>query len=210
MLGMIKRDLILMLSSKRERLFLLLYIPFLVVVVESNDPKWLYFVVLITYTYLISISSFTYDVIGKSIYMMTSLPITKKEVVIYKYLSLFVYFFLTIVYAGVYLWIINALKIKNVDYFNIEVIKKAIPTLLFSTSIVFPSYFKFEPKIAQITHIVVFMLIFIAIVNGGFVGENSIVARFGLFKDVNIYFSSIFIYLVSLLLSIKLYENRDL
>lgn len=210
MLGMIKRDLILMLSSKRERLFLLLYIPFLLVVVEFKDPKWLYFAILITYTYLISISSFVYDVIGKSIYMMTSLPITKKEVVIYKYLSLFVYFFLTIVYAGVYLWIINALKIKNVDYFNIEVIKKAIPTLLISTSIVFPSYFKFEPKIAQITHIVVFMLVFIAVVNGGFVGGNSIVGRFGLFEDVNIYFLSIFIYLVSLLLSIKFYENRDL
>lgn len=211
MLGMIKRDLILMLSSKRERLFLLLYIPFLILIVDSYDPRYLYLVILITYTYLISITPFSYDVSSKTSYIMNSLPISRREIVVYKYLSVFVYFVLTVVYAGVYLWIINTLGIKNVDYFNFEMIKTAIPIIFISLSIVFPAYLRFEPKIAQIIHMVVFMTFFIGIVNLASLGDSSMVAYFELIsKEIYILLISVVMYILSLLFSMKIYERRDL
>ena len=157
MLGIIKRDLIILFSNKRERFFLIFYIPFLLFIVESYDSKFMYFVILVAYTYLLSITPFAYDISGRTRYIMSSLPISRKEVVFYKYLSTFFYFAITIVYAGIYLWIINALKIKSVDYFNVEMIIKAIPIIMIFTSIVFPAYFRFEPKIAQIVHMMVFI-----------------------------------------------------
>ena len=211
MLGMIKRDLILMFSSKQERLFFLLYIPFLMLIVDSYDPKYLYLVILITYTYLTSITPFSYDVSSKASYIMNSLPISRREIVVYKYLSVFVYFVLTIVYAGVYLWIINKIGIKNVDYFNFEMIKTAIPIILISISIVFPAYLRFEPKIAQIIHMVVFMTFFIGIVNLANLGDSSIAAYFELIsKEIYILLISIAIYILSLLFSMKVYKRRDL
>ena len=211
MLGMLKRDLTLIISDKRNRLFFLLYIPFLLFVVESYDPQWPYFIILYTYTYLMAITPFSYDITNKTSYMIHSLPISRKEMVLYKYLLTFVYLLITIVYAGVYLWIINILGIVNVDYFNLEMIKIVIPVILMSTSIIYPAYFRFEPKIAQIMHMIIFMTFFIIMVNVANLGEKSLISYINL-PIISKYIIpiSILLYLLSLLLAMKLYEVRDL
>lgn len=210
MLGILKRDLTLILSSKQEIFLLLFYIPFLLFIVDSYNPEYMYFVILVAYTYLLSITPFSYDVAGKYRYIINSLPINRNEVVLYKYISTFVYFVLTIVYAGVYLWIINLLNLADVDYFNLEMILKAIPIIMIFTSIVFPAYFRFEPKIAQIVHILVFVFFFIGATNITLVGEKSFLNQIGFLKYLNIPLIAVIVYIVSLLLSIQLYKNRDL
>ena len=205
MIGIIKRDLTVMLSNKRDRIFMILYIPFLIFIIESYEPEWLYFAILVAYTYVLSITSFSYDVSGKTKYVLNSLPINAKEIVLYKYLSIFVYFAITIVYVGIYLWIINALKIKPVDYFNLEMIIKAFPVIMISTSIVFPAYFRFEPKIAQIVHMIVFMSLFIGLAN-----LNSLAEHMKFLQGTNKLFMAVGLYILSLILSMKFYKNRDL
>ena len=79
--------------------------------------------------------------------MMNS-PI-KKEIVIYRYLSVFVYMLISIVYVGIYLWIINKTGLINVDYFNLTMIRKAIIYIMIIISLMFPANFKFEPTLAQ-------------------------------------------------------------
>src|SRR5690606_40519325 len=115
MLGILKRDLLLMISSKQTIILLIFYIPLLITIVDSFVPEILYFAIIVFYTYLISTMSFSYDITGKSKYIMSSLPISRREVVLYKYISTFVYFLATVVYVGVYLWIINALNFASVD-----------------------------------------------------------------------------------------------
>ena len=140
MLGTLKRDLLLMVSSKQVIILWLFYIPLLIFVVDSFVPEVLYYMIIVFYTYLASITSFSYDITGKSKYIMNSLPISRREVVLYKYLSTFIYFAITIVYAGIYLWIINALKLAHVDYFNLRAIVNAIPAVMISTSLVYPAF----------------------------------------------------------------------
>lgn len=210
MFKIIKRDLTVILSNKRERLFLLFYIPFLILIIESYEPKWLYLSILVAYTYMFSIMGMAYDMKGKGKYIMNSLPITRKEFVLYKYLSIFVYFFLTIVYSGVYLWIINKIGLKSVEYFNLKMIMEALPIVMISIAIVFPAYFRFEPRIAQIVHMIVFLTFFIGLVNLNIVGMNSIVKRIGFFEGQKKLLVATVIYILSLILSLRLYENRDL
>ncbi|HLR33825.1 MAG TPA: ABC-2 transporter permease [Tissierellales bacterium] len=209
MIGTIKKDLIHIFSSKRERIFYLLYIPFLLLIVDSYEPKWIYFAVIYSYTYLTCISTIAYESNLKFNRVFNSLPITRKEVVIYKYISFFIYLTLVIVYAGVYLWIINTLGIKNVDYFNLEMIIRAIPILMISLSIVFPSYFSLGPRLAQMVHIIVFVSFFIGIisVSGGDLFINKI---FQFMASGKFFILASVVYLLSLILSTKLYEGKDL
>ncbi|MCR2043647.1 ABC-2 transporter permease [Anaerosalibacter massiliensis] len=211
MLGILKKDLNLMISDNKNRLFYLLYIPLLFLIVDSYEPKWMYLVILYTYTYLTSITSFWHDISNKTSYMINSLPISRKEIVIYRYVSTFFYFLMTIVYVGIYLWIINILGIANVDYFNLEMIKISIPIILISTSIVYPAYFRFEPRLAQIIHLFMFITFFIGVMNVGYLGKKSLVDNLKFLSNGKyILLISIFLYLLSLLLSIRIYETKDL
>lgn len=210
MLGILRKDFSLMVSSKQTMMLLLLYIPLLLFVAESFVPEHLYFMIIVFYTYIMAITSFTYDISGKSKYIVNSLPISRKEFVLYKYLSIFVYLAVTIVYAGVYLWIISTLNLANVDYFNLRGIINAVPTVMIFASIVFPAYIRFEPKIAQIIHMVVFMTFFIVCSNISYVGEEGVLKYLGILKWEQVMLVALVLYMVSLLLSIKLYENRDL
>lgn len=209
MIGTIKKDLFYMFSSKRERLFYLLYLPFLLLIINTQDTKWLYFAIIYSYTYLVCISTISYDSNLKFSYILNSLPITRREVVLYKYISLFIHLGITIVYAGVYLWIINILGIKNVDYFNLEMIIKVIPMLIISLSIVYPAYFILGPKLAKITHIIVFVSFFIGIISisGGDLAINNI---FQFMTSGRFIILAIVIYIFSLILSTVLYEKKDL
>lgn len=209
MIGTIKKDLFYMFSSKRERLFYFLYLPFLLFIINTQDTRWLYFIIIYSYTYLACISTISYDNNLRFNYILNSLPITRKEVVLYKYISLFINLGITIVYAGVYLWIINALGIKNVDYFNLEMIIKAIPILMISLSIVFPAYFILEPRLARITHMIVFISFFIGIItlSGEDLAINNI---FKFMISGEFIILALVLYTFSLILSIALYEKKDI
>lgn len=210
MLGIFKRDFLLMLSSKQTIILLIFYIPFLIIVVDSFVPEILYFAIIVFYTYLISTMSFTYDITGKSKYIISSLPISRREVVLYKYISTFVYFLATVVYVGVYLWIINSLKFVSVDYFNLKQIINALPVIMVLTSIVYPVYFRFEPKIAQIVQIFLFVFFFTAVSNTSFTGNKGILKYLGMLQWEYIMIIALAMYILSLLVSMQVYKNRDI
>ncbi|GFN35481.1 ABC-2 transporter permease [Tepidimicrobium xylanilyticum] len=209
MLAILKKDLILLFSNKREILFMIFYIPFLVFTVESYDPKILYFTIVIFFTYFMSLSSFYHDVDGKGKYILNSLPITGKRIVIYKYISIFAYFIISIVFVGGYLWIINIVGLAAVDYFNIKMIFKAIPIVMLIISTVFPVYMFFEPRIARIVNIV-FVVFIVGLMNLGYVGEKSLVKMVGILEGNSLVYLSIIVYVFSLMLSMVLYQKKDL
>lgn len=210
MLAMFKRDVKLIFSSKDTLILLLIYIPFLMFVLESYVPEILYFAILVFYTYLISMNNFKYDITGKNKYIINSLPIKREEQVIYRYISLFVYFIFTVVYSGVYLWIISLLNIADVDYFNLKWMLNAIPAVMIYAAIGFPAYFRFEPKIAQIFNIIIFISFFMIIGNMHIAGTNGIMRYISVLKYEYILIIALVIYILSLILSINIYKKRDI
>lgn len=211
MIGIIKRDLILTFSDTKQRIFMFFMIPFLILAIDTQRMDWLYFMIVVSISYLLILIPFYYDINNKSDSMVASLPISRKEIVIYKYLGVFVYLFISIVYVGIYLWIINKIGLVDVDYFSLSMIKKAIPYIILSMSIVFPINFTFGPRVVQIANMLIYLgmnMTVFRMAQKGIDGSPSQVIN--LLESPGFLIISLGIFILSMIFSIKLYENKDL
>lgn len=211
MIGIIKRDLILTFSDTKQRIFMFFMIPFLILAIDTQRMDWLYFMIVVSISYLLILIPFYYDINNKSDSMVASLPISRKEIVIYKYLGVFVYLFISIVYVGIYLWIINKIGLVDVDYFSLSMIKKAIPYIMLSMSIVFPINFTFGPRVVQIANMLIYLgmnMTIFRMAQKGIDGSPSQVIN--LLESPGFLIISLGIFILSMIFSIKLYENKDL
>ena len=173
--------------------------------------EWLYFIIIMSVFYVLALIPLYYDMNNKSNSLIASLPITRKKIVIYKYLGVFLYLFITIVYVGIYLWIINKIGLMNVDYFNLFMIKKTIPYILISMSIVLLINFRFDMRIAQIANMIIYMGIILISFNLAQKTIDGGINQFVKFLDSSIFLILSFgIFILSMIFSIKLYENKDL
>ncbi len=211
MLGIIKRDLTLIFSDTRQRIFLIFIIPFFLLSIDTQNMEWLYFVIIMGVSHILVLTPFYYEMNNKSTSLIASLPITRKEIVVYKYLSVFLYFLITIVYVGVYLWIINKIGLVNVDYFNLAMIKKALPYILISMGLTLFINFIFNMRIAQIANMIIYITLIIFSFNLAQSAIEGGVSRFMDFLDsAGFLILSFGIFILSMISSIKLYENKDL
>ena len=211
MIGIIKRDLILTFSDTKQRVFIFFMIPFLLLAIDTQRMDWLYFMIVVSISYLLILIPFYYDINNKSDSMVASLPISRKEIVIYKYLGVFVYLFISIVYVGIYLWIINKIGLVDVDYFSLSMIKKAIPYIMLSMSIVFPINFTFGPRVVQIANMLIYLgmnMTVFRMAQKAIDGSPSQVIN--LLESPGFLIISLGIFILSMIFSIKLYENKDL
>ncbi|MBW4828153.1 MAG: ABC-2 transporter permease [Clostridiaceae bacterium] len=208
MLKLLKRDLKLMFFSNFNKVVFLLFIPLLFIICKPCEQKWRYFIIVYTYTYTIFTEPFLYDISSP---IVNSLPISRKEIVIYKYVSTFVYFLIAIVWTGVYLWIINVLGIADVDYFNLEMIRAVLPMILIVLSILYLVYFDFGSSVASSAYAVMFIVSFNRVMMLGSSGEKSLLGRLILSGDGKyISIMAIILYLLSLFMSMNLYKTKDI
>lgn len=211
MLRIINKDLTLMFSNNMQKVVMLIIVPMFLVIIEAQHMDWLYFLILVSTTYILIMTPFSFDITNKTTSMINSFPIKRKEIVIYRYLSVFVYILIAIVYAGVYLWIINKSGLINVDYFNISMIKRAIPYIMVIVSIMFPANFRFEPRLAQIINAFLYSgtIVFAFNLAQRSIGMSSnIIVK--LLGSSNFIIIAIIVYILSMILSIRLYEHKDL
>ncbi len=99
----------------------------------------------------------------------------------------------------------------NVDYFNLFMIKKTIPYILISMSIVLLINFRFDMRIAQIANMIIYMGIILISFNLAQKTIDGGINQFVKFLDSSIFLILSFgIFILSMIFSIKLYENKDL
>ncbi|NLJ79298.1 MAG: ABC-2 transporter permease [Tissierellia bacterium] len=211
MLRIINKDLRLMLASNMQKGLMLFIVPLLLIIIEAQHMDWMYFVILISMTYILIMTPFSLDISNKTIGMINSLPISRREIVVYRYLSIFIYILISIIYSGIYLGIINKIGLLNVDYFNPSMIAKAIPYTMIISSIMFPANFKFEARIAQMVNAFLYSGTIVLAFNLAQTSveiPTNIITRI-LEGPISILIAAIF-YTLSMLLSIRIYENRDL
>ncbi len=112
---------------------------------------------------------------------------------------------------GIYLWIINKIGLINVDYFNLVMIRKALPYSLISMSLTLFINFIFNMRIAQIANMVIYMVIIIFSFNLAQVAIEGTAGRFIGFLDSPAFLIlSLGVFILSMVFTIKLYENKDL
>ncbi|MCK9444440.1 MAG: ABC-2 transporter permease, partial [Tissierellaceae bacterium] len=178
---------------------------------DVSQMERMYFLILVIMTYIFLMTPFAFDMKSQTLSMMNSLPLRRKDTVLYRYLSVFVYFLISIIYSGIYLWIINKTGLMDVEYFNLKMIKEAIPYILITASIMFPANFKFGPRLAQIVNAFLFSFTAVATITLSRYGLSlSTKGIMSLMKGPTLFLVVLAIYLISLIISIRLYENRDL
>jgi len=215
MLNLILKDILI---QKKYFYFVLGYIA--ISLVTMSDSSALYYLVSVTIAFLFSISSFAYEEKNKCDMVINSLPVTRREVILSKYISIILFSLISVAIMSILGIIVNAFHISYIKLGSITLseIKSIIFTCVILSSVMFPIYFKFGyTKGRLVTFIIYFIFFGLASTITSSMDEEpikSIVsavtgANRGTYQILG-FIVLIGIYAVSLILSMGLYEKKDL
>ncbi|WP_333638110.1 ABC-2 transporter permease [Tissierella praeacuta] len=207
MLNLIRKDLLLNFSSKQSVIFLILFFPFMLLVLETNSTN-IYSLMILSYGYVLNNMPFKYEVINKTHMLMQSLPIKKRDVVLSKYISIFINYFLGVILVGIYFGIISVFRIKIGEGLSISLIWQTLIIFIFITSISLPAYFRLPPRLGNIVNVMIYIIIINIFVIGSSDNIDILTALNG--QRFNLPIITPIVYLISMLISIVLYETKDL
>lgn len=215
MFNLIKKDLIV---QKNSWFFLLIYGLFCVFVLNDNMMND-YSAAIILMPTIVVIFNFTvwaYDEKVKFYYITNSLPVTRKEFVLSKYLITFIYVGFAIIYIlglGVLNNIVFGIKLKNI--INLTSFIIGLVNIIIIMSITIPVNMKFDTRKGRVFNFLI-MIVLITVFN--IVQEvfqrSDIVFLQGL-RNSNIFsYSSLFIIgilimYISYIISLKIYRNKE-
>ncbi|MDR7855431.1 ABC-2 transporter permease [Tissierella sp.] len=208
MLNLIKKDLLLIFSIKSNVITLVLFFPLMMLILGSENTTGVYSLMLISYGFVLSSIPFKYELRDKPHMLIQSLPIKKKDIVISRYLAMFIYFLIGLVYTWICFYIFKLLGFEYDGKFDILTIKQSLLVLLFSSSISFPAQFRLPPKLSNIANIIIFILIIN--ITSAISDEIGSMLLSNYFQGPLVLLLVGIIYLLSMLISIGLYETRDL
>lgn len=204
--NLIKKDMTVVFSNKSMYMILLLFVPFLVLVLGAEDMNGIYLFSILTFTYMVLYIPFSYEVRDKPNVLIQSLPVKKRDIVISKYISMIISLIMGNIYTFIYLLLIKTLGILDEITIDISIIAFAFVITVFATSILLPAQFKFTSKIANFINMFIYIFFMI---NAGVL--NELYTNLDLSKTSSILLAlSIVavIYFISLGISIALYKSR--
>lgn len=204
MLKLIRRDLSLIFANWQVGVLLLLLMPFLLLFIGAEKVNEAILANVLILGYFLTVLPFSYELRIKPYLLIQSLPISRSEVVISRYISTFINLIIGTIYSVIYLWIINKFKVLNVDTLNIKIIIEAFLIVILGLSISLPGFFILSPKGGTILNTAVYIigLNFYFIQPGTNFRRYNISNKFGIAIMVS--------YIISLGLSIWFYERKDL
>lgn len=150
------------LIQKRVLPYLILYIPFITFITGKLDSSGLYVIISLTIAFMLSSNSFALEEVSQSSKVILSLPVTRREVVLSKYLSIFVYIAVSIALTSAagaistfFLGDSSRLKYINLS----EIIRIAVSCTIVCC-IVFPLQFRLGYAKARVATIMVYIMLF--------------------------------------------------
>lgn len=220
--GLLKKDLYNLASYKTS---LIIVVLFCGIAIIGTDAIYWGSVVIGIIVGMISLSTFSYDEMAKSNRYILTLPVTRKEIVLEKYilaigatiLGSLLGFVLTLLIGN----IMNYVRPDNVIDINIDTLLATTIGGLFGVSLIqaiqIPSIFKWGAEKGRIQmFIVLFVLALIGSGVGFLIKESglsvdiakleSVLKNFGLFLLILL---SFIIYFISYKISYKIYKNKE-
>ena len=220
--GLLKKDLYNLASYKTTLIIIVLFCGIAII---GTDAIYWGSVVIGIIVGMISLSTFSYDEMAKSNRYILTLPVTKKEIVLEKYilaigatiLGSLLGFVLTLLIGN----IMNYVRPDNVIDINIDTLLATTIGGLFGVSLIeaiqIPSIFKWGAEKGRIQmFIILFVLALIGAGVGFLIKESglsvdiekleSVLKNFGLFLLVLL---SFIIYFISYKISYKIYKNKE-
>ncbi|GFZ33569.1 membrane protein [Clostridium zeae] len=217
MFNLVYKDI---LVQKRTVLIALLYgAVFTLTFSRTDKPETIFIAVPSVIGYLFVTYACAYDDKNKSDIMLNSLPISRKDIVISKYLSIILYLVIGVCIAFIFTTAVKYLKLGNITrLMNLEDVLGCFISISFLCSIYYPIYFKFGYlKSRYISMFMLLVAFFVPTAIIEFIGKatNSNILQYlstvpeGVFEFF-IILVLLFMLLISVFSSLKIYLNRDL
>lgn len=204
MFNLIRKDFSLLFSSKSSIFTFLVFIPLYRLVLGMNPSYSIVFLSIVTLGYLLTVVSFAFEIKNKPYIVISSLPTKKRDIVISKYIELFINYTIAVIYTFIYSKFLSLFGVNISGIFDISTLKYAFLVLALGLSISLPLQFSLPQKIANFINIFFYISFFNYFFSTG--GEN-------LFKNlngINQFILTAIIFLTSMGLSLLLYRHRDL
>ncbi|MBU3213517.1 ABC-2 transporter permease [Clostridium estertheticum] len=221
MVNLIIKDILI---QKKTLLFTFFYTIVISICFYSANPSdlGLYVLAPILNTYMHIINAVNYDDKNNSEIVLNSLPLNREDVVIAKYISIFVFAIIQITYA-ILIGLIG--KATGLSIYNVSIslfdIGSVFASIGIFSAIFFPLYFKFGAIKMRIFNTILFIIIFIVPMNGiSYVIENPnnvFVHKVNLFINntssltINsvVLITGLILFMISLTVSIHIYNKKE-
>jgi hypothetical protein len=208
-LNLILKDLLLL---KKYIFFGLAYILIMIIAFQNLPGTAMLSAGTVAMTYILVVNSCAYDDKNKADLLLNSLPLSRCDVVLARYLSVFLFASLAIIFyaiiAGVNKFVGLPLKVSPITG---EGVVGALLAASFMHSIYLPSYFKFGFIKARLVSFVLFFVVFFEA--GTFINRiNSIEGSLQVLpRQGNIIFLlvAMVLIIVSYFISLRSYNSRD-
>ncbi|NFA61855.1 ABC-2 transporter permease [Clostridium sporogenes] len=214
MLNLIKKDLIIIKSYIIKALAIFLFYIF---IFNEMDKQGIYIIAIYLIVQILISVSFFYGERSKEDYILKSIPVKKKNVVLAKYISIIIYLiaFLILVYLSNFIvYILNFRDI--IQSLQISTIFFSLSVIFISMAIQLPIYFKLNYSKGRIInnfiYFGVFLVIYMLYDNNHLNNymktynvSNSIYEKFILISTI----ISIILFIISAVLSMKIYEKKE-
>ncbi|HGG0417250.1 TPA: ABC-2 transporter permease [Clostridium sporogenes] len=214
MLNLIRKDLIIIKSYLIKALAVLILYIFLF---NKMDKQGMYMMGIYLIVQVLISVSFYYGERAKEDYILKSIPINKKDVVLAKYASIIVYFIAYLILIYLINFAINILDFDNIiKPIQISTVLLSISVIFISATIQLPIYFKFNYNKGRIVNSIIYILFFSMIFT--LYDNNQLINHIRNNNFTNNMFGKIILispivnlilFTISSILSITIYEKKE-
>jgi len=160
MINLIIKDILI---QKRQLVFSLLYLGFMIIAFQSFG-EIMFSAGIVAFIYMLSMTACASEDKVKSDIMLNSLPIKRVNIVLQKYISIYIYFIMGTISYIVFSKLLQFLQIPIKTYsLTLEVFLAGFMASSFMAGLYFPLYFKFGYMKMRIVNFILFFLIFFGI-----------------------------------------------
>lgn len=208
MFKLIRKDLLLALSNKFYLISTLLFAPLLLFFMDFQVNEKI--IVIIIYGmsfFLLSLSFYYVDKLKPEV-LIQSLPIRKREIVLSKYMLVFLCYLIGVIYVSILFKVAVFLGYSITANLNISIIKITLPLVIIHQSIILPISFGISDRLAN--SIGTGLLVFI---NNFYLMHDFERTSRMLLNSSNRFSVAlivILIFVLSIIVSITIYKNKDL
>lgn len=213
MLNLIRKDLIITKSYMIKALAVLIFYIF---AFNEINKQVMYLMGMYLIVHVLISASFSYGEIAKEDYILRSIPINKKDIVLAKYVSVIVYFVAYLILIYLINFAINILNFDNIiKPIQISTIYFSLSVIFISAAIQLPIYFKFSYNKWRVVNGIIYVLFFSMIfkLNDNsslinYIGNNNFTNN--AFWEISLIpiIVSIILFSISSILSIRIYEKK--
>lgn len=207
MFNLIRKDFLVTFSNKFAFYLLLVMIPLFLFSIDGFDANTAFSYSILTFVFISTRTPFAYEVKGKPHLFIQSLPVTKLDIVVSKYLSIFIYFFIGTIFTLAYIFILSLLGFMDISKLLVETVIISLGINIGLLSLSLPAEFRFNPKISNVVNII----IYVVFLNFFIIGDGPLINFISLFSNYRIVITLILglLYFLSMGISILIYKNRS-